>query len=75
MVVNFLCSTWTLDFDFLRFPSGCAIGGDDRFAAFKRLGDDESEIVGESRQAKHVAPVPFGFLFRAEFVGDNVEVD
>ena len=68
MEVNFLCSTWTLNFDFLRLPSRRAIGGDNRFAAFECFGDHESEIVGECRQTKHVAPVPFGFLFRAEFV-------
>ena len=39
-------------------PRRRAVGCDDAFAALKRLGNDEPEVVRERRKNENIAPVP-----------------
>ena len=47
-----------------------AIGGDDAFAALEGFGDDKTEVIGEGRKNKDVAPVPDFLELLAKSIGD-----
>ena len=58
----------------LAFPRRGAVGGDDGFAALEGFGDDKTEVLGEGRENKDVAPGPDFLELVTKGATDNAKV-